>query len=78
MIGSKVTALLIATSAFDTHNFCNVLLLPLTKVKSQIDELQKKSFKKHNEKTMVSELAILGEKSLKTVKGSFTPKYPKS
>ena len=39
--------------------FLNVLLLPFTKVKSQIDRIQKDSLRKSYETTLVSDLEIL-------------------
>ena len=42
----------------------NVLLLPFTKVESQIDQLQKDFLVKSNETTLVSEFAIKAQKRL--------------
>ena len=43
-------------------HFSNILLLPLTKVKSQIDILQKDSLGKNLKRTLVSDLVILAQK----------------
>ena len=63
IIGSKVTAILMTTSVcFTPLIFLNVLLLPFTKVKSEINRIQKDSLGKSYEKTLVSEFAVLAQK----------------
>ena len=45
--------------------FLNVLLLPFTNFKSQINQSQKDALGKGNERTMISDLEILAQKWLK-------------
>ena len=61
MIGATVTAILVAMH-FYTLSVFNVLLIPFTKYKSQINQLQKDSSGKSNVRTLFSEFAILAHK----------------
>ena len=49
--------------------FLNVLLLPFTNFKSQINQSQKDALGKRNERTMISDLEILAQKWLKIARG---------
>ena len=62
---SKVTAILMKEVRLYPRNVLNVLFLPFTKVKTQIEWLQKDSLGKSNDKTLVSECPILAQKWLK-------------
>ena len=71
MIGSKVKAILMKKVHFYIRNFVNIFLLPFIKVESQIDWLQKDSLGKSNERTLVSEFAILAQKWSKIITDFF-------
>ena len=50
---------------FYFNNFLNVLIFPFTRVNSQIDQLQKDSFRRINGRKLVSEFLIWAQKWVK-------------